>query len=120
MNLLDYGFNSISLDVLKEKGTNMKNIIIDKANVESFGAVLENDLGVVVDVNNKNKKYDYDIKINNIKLPIKKGESIGIVDAYYKNKKVAEGKLVSDREVLPLNYLELFYKGFKNIVSGNI
>ena len=120
MNLLDYGFNSISLDVLKEKGTNIKNIIIDKANVESFGAVLENDLGVVVDVDNKNKKYDYDIKIDNIKLPIKKGESIGIVDVYYKNKKVAEGKLVSDREVLPLNYLELFYKGFKNIVSGNI
>ena len=39
---------------------------------------------------------------------------------YYKNTKVAEGDLVSDREVLPLSYLELFYKGLKNIISGNI
>lgn len=120
MSLLDYGFNSINLDILKKKGTNMKNIIIDKANVENFGAVLENDLGVVTDINNKNRKYNYDISIDNIKLPLKKGTKIGTIDVYYKDNKVTDGNLVSDREVLPLSYFELLYNGFKDIISGNI
>ena len=120
MNLLDYGFNSISLDILEEKGTNMKDIIIDKANVEGFKAILKDNLGVVVEAGEKNNKYDYKVITDDINLPIKKGDNIGVVEVYYQNKKVAEGELVSDREVLPLSYLELYYKGFKNLVSGNI
>ena len=120
MSMLDYGFNNIKMKVLKEKGTVVKNISLDKANTKEFEAILKDDLGVVVSNYDDEVKYNYKIKMDDISLPLKKGSKIGNIYVYNKDKKVSEEELISNKEVLPLSYLELLYKSIKDIVSGNI
>lgn len=120
MGLLDYGFNTIKMNVLKKSGTKIKDIELDKATKDKISVVLKDDLGVIEDKTSSNSKYKYSVKINSIKLPIKKGQVVGKVNVLENNKIVSTGNLISSENVSSMNYLELMLKGFKDIVSGTI
>ncbi len=120
MGLLDYGFNTIKMNVLKKSGTKIKDIELDKATKDKISVVLKDDLGVIEDKTSSNSKYKYSVKINSIKLPIKKGQVVGKVNVLENNKIVSTGNLISSENVSSMNYLELMLKVFKDIVSGTI
>lgn len=120
MGLLDYGFNTIKMNVLKKSGTKIKDIELDKATKDKISVVLKDDLGVIEDKTSSNSKYKYSVKINSIKLPIKNGQVVGKVNVLENNKIVSTGNLISSENVSSMNYLELMLKVFKDIVSGTI
>ena len=75
---------------------------------------------IIEDKTSSNSKYKYSVKINSIKLPIKKGQVVGKVNVLENNKIVSTGNLISSENVSSMNYLELMLKVFKDIVSGTI
>ena len=119
MALLDYGFNSVKVNVLKKKGEVIKKIKIDKANKEIVSAILKDNLGVVENIGD-NKKYSYNVSIDKIKLPINKGSKIGKIEVLENKKIVSTGDLVISDTIAPLSYLDLFKKGAIDLISGNL
>lgn len=119
MALLDYGFANVKMNVLRNKGTTIKKIKIDKADKDIVSIVLKNNLGVVEEPSAK-KKYEYDINIDNFSLPKKKGDVVGRISVLYKDEVVATEDLVVKNDVKPLSYLRLFYNGLLDIISGTI
>lgn len=119
MALLDYGFNSVKVNVLKKKGEVVKKIKIDKANKEIVSAILKDNLGVVENIGD-NKKYSYNVSIDKIKLPINKGSKIGKIEVLENKKIVSTGDLVISDTIAPLSYLDLFKKGAIDLISGNL
>lgn len=120
MNLLDYGFNNIRLNNLKKSGTIIKNIKLDKANYKSINIVLKDDLSVVESVDGKEHKYTYDINIDDIRLPIKKGDIIGKINVLENKKIVSSSVLTTDCNINKLNFFDLFYNSLLDTFSGEI
>ena len=118
MALLDYGFNTKKVTVVKEKGKTVKEISFDKGDKEKISLVPKYDVGVLEDKSNSGHKYTYDIKTKKIELPVKKGDVLGKIVVKEKNKKITEVDLVSKTDIHKLNYLELYIETVKNSILG--
>ena len=118
IELLDYGFHNIKAKVLKKKGDIIKTIKVSKGDKEVVNAVLKNNLIVIEDVDNKNS-YKYKTIINDIELPINKGDIIGRIIVYNKDKILSKEMLVVDQNINKLSLFELYRKNYLNIIYGN-
>ena len=120
MNLLDYGFNNVRLEVLKEKNDIVDRIKIDKANLSSIDIVLKEDLSVLEDLGDSLHKYKYNIKINNIVLPVKYGDVVGIIEVLENNKVVSSSDLTVKGNVKKISFFDLFFNSLLDTFSGEI
>lgn len=118
MALLDYGFNTKKVTILKKKNQVVKKIKFDKGNKESIKIKPKYDVGILEDKQTTESKYNYNIKINNLKLPMKKGDTVGRITVTKNNKKITSVDLVSDTNVKKLNFLELYIETIKNAILG--
>ena len=93
-------------------------VLIEKATKEKIEFVPLTDIGVLVKKGEGQKEYTYDIKIDNLKLPVKKGEAVGKVIVKDQNTIIAEGDLTVTEDIKPLSFLSLFKKTLQDIVAG--
>ena len=117
MELLDYGFQNLKSNKLRSKGEVVKKIKLDKADHEIVDIVLKDDLIVVENVDD-DKKYDYEVDIDNFKLPVKVGDVVGNINVYYKNKKVKTNELTVNNDINSLSFLKLFSNEFLDLLTG--
>ena len=118
MALLDYGFNTKKVTILKKKNQVIKKIKFHKGNKESIKIKPKYDVGILEDKQTSGNKYNYNIKISNLKLPMKKGDTVGKITVTKNNKKITSVDLVSDTNVKKLNFLELYIETIKNAILG--
>ena len=117
MELLDYGFQNLKSNKLRSKGEVVKKIKLDKADHEIVDIVLKDDLIVVENVDD-DKKYDYEVDIDNFKLPVKVGDVVGKINVYYKNKIVKTNELTVNNDINSLSFLKLFSNEFLDLLTG--
>lgn len=120
MGLLDYGFNNLKMNIVKKKGEVVDTIELDKADKDIVNIVLNGDVGIVELLDNNNHKYSFEVVLDDIKLPVKKGDKVGKLVVKEGNKSVAQGDLTVSSNVNALSYFQLFINSFKDILSGNI
>ena len=117
MKLLDYGFQNLKINKLKRKGEVVKKIKLDKADKEIVNIVLKDDLSVVENIDD-NKNYDYEIEVNDFKLPVVVNDVVGKIKVYYKNKVVKESDLTVNSNINSLSYLSLFKIELIDLFAG--
>lgn len=120
MSLLDYGFNHYQMNLIKSKDEILKKIPVDKATKTEISLVPVHDIGVLSKKSDNSKKYTYDVKLKSIQFPIKKGEVVGkvVVKDKESKKNITSVNLTVLEDVDSLSFVELFYKGFKDMFSG--
>ena len=119
--LLDYGYNLYELETIKKKGEILGNINIDKANVNNIDIVANRDVTILKKKGEDKKNYKTDIRLNNLKLPINKGEEIGkliILDDL--GNQIDKVAITVKENIEKDNILNLFYKIFINTIQGNL
>ena len=119
MSLLDYGFNHYQMNLIKSKDEVLQTIPLDKANKESMSLVAISDIGVLSEKTATKRKYDYDIKLKKYSLPVKPGDIVGEVIVKENNKEVTSVSVTVSESVSRLSFLELFGRGFIDLVSGD-
>jgi len=118
--MLDYAFAQIGLKKVLSKKSVIEKINLTKAKIDEVEIV------PIKDVNILYKKLDgeftptYDIKIDKLKLPIKKGDVVGKIYVMNNDKVINEVDLTVLKSVNKCNLLELYFKYLKNVLSGNI
>ena len=117
MNLLDYGFNTLKVNTLKSKGEVVKKVKLDKATKEIVQISLKNNL-VVISESIEKKKYNYKISIDKLKLPLKKGKTIGKIDALYKGKVISSSDLTVVEDINKIDFMSLYKKSINDILTG--
>ena len=120
MALLDYGFNTKKISIVKKKGEVVDEISFDKGDKEKISLVPKTDVGVLEDKNSNNHKYSYKINTNEISVPIRKGDVLGNIVVKEKGKEKAKVDLISKTNIRKLNYFELYLEIIKNTVLGII
>lgn len=118
MSLLDYGFNTKKIAILKKKTDVVKEIKFDKGNKDKIKISPKYDVGILQDKTTEKHEYTYDIKLNELTLPIKAGDKLGTITVKEKNKKLNEVDLVSRTNIKKLSYMELLIENIKNSIMG--
>ena len=118
--LLDYGFNQYEMIKIKEKGEVLEEINIDKANPNKVTVTLDKDILLLQKRNDPKKEYSSEIKIDNIKLPLKKGDVIGKLLVKDGTNTIKQVNLISNEDIKKENFLKLWFNIIKNVFTGNL
>ena len=119
MSLLDYGFNTVKMNKLMSKDEVVKKISIDKASDKELEIVMCNDLNILENKSSEKVNYRFKYSINEIKLPLKKGEVIGKVKVY-NDKYIKSGDLCINKDIKRLSFFDLYLKNIISTFSGNL
>lgn len=119
MSLLDYGFNTVKMNKLISKDEVVKKISIDKASDSELEVVLCDDLNILENKSSEKINYRFKYYINEINLPLKKGEVIGKVKVY-NDKFIKSGNLCINKDINRLGFVHLYLKNIISTFSGNL
>ncbi len=120
MELLDYGFNNYEVLKIKDKGDVVSKITIDKADSNEIEVVVGSDVLILQKKGEEKKEYLSEVKLKDLKLPIKKGEVIGELLIKEQNNVVKKVSLVSNHDIHKKNFLDLYFHILKSMLTGNI
>lgn len=120
MTLLDYGFNTYEMQVEVKKGEVVSNKSISKAENQNIKIVPKKDVSVLVEKGNEKDALNYEMKLNKIKLPIKKGQEIGTLKLKDGNKVINEVSLTVKEDVKKASIIELYKRSITSVLSGNM
>ena len=120
MDLLDYGFNNYEVLKIKDKGDVVSKITIDKADSNEIEVVVGSDVLILQKKGEEKKEYLSEVKLKDLKLPIKKGEVIGELFIKEQNNVIKKVSLVSNHDVHKKNFLDLYFHILKSMLTGNI
>lgn len=118
--LLDYGFNTYKIDLIKGKGEVVDTVNIDKSNKDNVNIITKDDISILNKKTDASINYDTKVKINEIKLPIKKGDIVGKLDVLYNDKIIKSTDLIIDDDVDKINYFVYLYNNIKDVINGNL
>lgn len=118
MALLDYGFNQYQSKNLFEKGQVVKSIRLTKANKNKVNLVLDEDVSVTTKKGTGEKKYTYDVSLDEIKYPLKKGDKIGTLYLKDGSSVVREVSLVSDEDIDKASIFKQYLRVLEGAFSG--
>ena len=118
--LLDYGFNSYDMQTEVKKGSIVLTKKVPKAKKEQTQIITKDDLSILTQKGDVKKGLKREVKIDKLKLPIKKGEKVGTLILKENDKIVSKSTLTVKEEVRKANILTLYTRILKNVLFGNI
>ncbi len=118
--LLDYGFNSYEMQVEVKKGQVVSKKNISKAKNEVIEIVPKKDASILIEKGEENKSLNYELELNKIKLPVKKGDKIGILKLKDANKVIGKVDLTVKEDVKKASIIQLYKRSIKSIISGSL
>lgn len=118
--LLDYGFNSYEMQVEVKKGEVVSKKNISKAKNQIVKIVPTKDVSVLVQKGEEKEALNYEMELDKMKLPIKKGDKVGILKLKDGKKVISTTPLTVKESVEKASILELYKRSIISILSGNV
>lgn len=118
LKLLNYGFNTIKKEIMLKKDTIIESKKINLADVNKIDIYLKNDVVKIYDINSAKSKFDYSIKYDDLKLPIKKGSKVGSINIKLDDGTVINEDLIIKSNVNKIGFFKLLRKNINIITSG--
>ena len=119
-DLLDYGFNNYELVTIKNKDEKVGDIAIDKAIPEKIDVKVDEDITIIQKKGEDKKEYKSEVKLNNLNLPIKKGDIIGKLLIKDGNDIIKETILKSNSDMKKRSFFNLWGIILKSIYTGDL
>ena len=94
VELLNYGFDNYKKDKIKTKEEVIDTIKLQKSDKKILDVYLKDDLTILSKKSDKNINYDLNVKMNDIKLPIKKGDVVGKIEL------TNNGKIIDSEDLI--------------------
>lgn len=117
--LMEYGYSLYGSDILINKNKKLSNIYISNSKNREYPFYLEEDVKLITKKGNEKVNYTYEIKLENKKAPLKKGEKVGTL--ILKTKEGTKNyNLIVKEEIKKAGYFRLLLNNFKDLVSGNV
>ena len=117
--LLDYGYNTYQMQVEVKEGEVISTKKLSKAKNEVIEIVPKQDASVLNERGEEKKSLNYEIKLDKIKLPIKKGDKVGILKLKEGNEVISTTELTVKEDVEKADILELYKRSIRTMLSGS-
>lgn len=112
--LLDYGFANYKLDNIKIDNSKLKTVKVKNGVDKSITPKCELNKKLLLPKNSDKITYKYSF-FDEVKAPVKKGDKLGVITVYSRNKKISSIELKSDKNIKSVTFLYIFKKMFNNI-----
>ncbi len=119
MELLDYGFNMYKVTTLKKKGEALGKVKVDKGEKDQVEIVPILDASILKKKNDPDKNYEFELKVNDITLPVKVGDIVGKMIIKEDGKNIEEIDVTVKENVEKIKFFPLLLRMLKEMVSGN-
>ncbi len=93
-SMLNYAFNSFKLNTIISKSQELGTVYIDKSKEKTVKIVTKKDITELISKEKESPNYTYNLKIDKLKAPLKKGTKVGTVEILDN-----EGLIVREEEV---------------------
>lgn len=120
MDLLDYGFNNYEVVTIKNKGDKVGSITLDKSIPKEIDITLEEDITIMVRKGGNKKDYKSIVRLNNLSLPIKQGETLGKLLIKDNNDIIKEITLKSNCDMKKRGFFNLLGSTLKSMFTGDL
>ncbi len=120
MALLDYGYNNYKVTTLKKQNESVGKIKFEKGTKDTVDVVPLVDAVRLSKKNEEEKQYTTNVKLNEIKLPVKVGDVVGKLEILDGRNVVGEVALTVKEPVEKSSFLELFYRTISDITGGHL
>ena len=118
-DLLDYIFNQYEGKILFKKNQVIQRVNVNKGKKDYVELFSKDDIILVNKKSDKNKKYDYRVVLNDMNLPIKKGDVLGRIEILDGKNIVLKKDLVTDKDIGKLNILELYLRNLRYSIANS-
>lgn len=119
-SMLDYGFTQYSVEKLLDTNSTILTKKIDKGDLEFVELVPTEDVNILNKKIENKRNVTYDIQVNELKVPLKKGDIVGKLNLIENNKIIDTIDVTVKQDVKKCNIFELFTRYLKDIITGNI
>ena len=114
VKLLNYGFNTFKVNLIKNKSEILGKVNVQKGKKEKVDVVLVNDLIELLNASDKPSNYKFKILVDKITAPVKKGDVIGKVKVLNDNGiLISQVDITVNDNVLKANLWDLFKRNLK-------
>ena len=117
--MLDYGFNSYTVNNLVKKNQIVDKYYNPKSSSLKTDVITNEDINILNKKGKDKRKVTYEVKLDNKDLPIKKNEVVGKLIAKENNKELFKVDVVAAKDIDKANILELFIRNIKEFLNGN-
>lgn len=119
INMMEYAFSRFYKNTIVKSDKSLGTIFIDNAKKREINYYLEEDVNLILEKNIKDIKYKYDMHLDEVKAPLKKGDKIGYLSLYYNNSEIKYNLIVKEN-VEEVSFFGRMSNYFRDILTGNI
>jgi D-alanyl-D-alanine carboxypeptidase (penicillin-binding protein 5/6) len=115
--MLDYAFNQFATKKLFKKGQTITTLDLLKAEDKKINVVASESISTLHKKGEEPKDIKTAIKLNEVNLPMKKGDRVGTLIVKNGNKVLFKSPLTIDEDVQPASFLTLFKRSINEMVK---
>jgi len=117
--LLSYGFNSFKNNVIYSKDKVLGEVKVLNGKLEKVNVYLKEDATELLGITEKAKDYSFNIKVKEIKAPIKKDSEVGTAEIIdNEGNIIKEVKIIIKEDIVKANFWDYLKMNLKTITSG--
>lgn len=119
-SMLDYGFNTYQLDTVLSKNKILKKENLELANDTIVNIVPVSDVNILNTKVGTKRNVDYELDLNNIKVPVKVGDVVGKIKILEDNKVIMTVDATVDKDIDKANVFVVYFRNLLDIMSGGM
>ena len=113
VKMLNYAFNTYKVNIIKNKGESLGKVRVDSGKIDFVNIVLASDVTEILKNTEKEVKYKFNLKVDKVKAPVKKGDVVGYAEVIDEdNYIVDEVDVTVDKDIKRANIIDYIYKNY--------
>lgn len=118
-SMLNYAFNSFKLNTIISKSQELGTVYIDKSKEKTVKIVTKKDITELISKEKESPNYTYNLKIDKLKAPLKKGTKVGTVEILdNEGLIVREEEVTIESDITKSSFIGMVLENFLTIIRG--
>lgn len=118
--MLDYGFAQYEVETMLSTKSVLDTKEVDKGKKRYVDLVPTQDINFLNKKTEGKRNASYEVKIDNLKAPLKVGDKVGTLIIKEDNNKTRNVDITVSEDIESANMIELFIRHLEDIITGNI
>ena len=119
-NMLNYGFSNYYAESVITTKTELGKVEVIKGKDKYVTIVPKENVSIINDKSKEKIKANYEVKIDDVVAPVKKGDKVGTLILKEDGVKTKEIDLTVKNDVKKANFIELYSRYLKDMLAGEI
>lgn len=118
--MLDYGFNTYEIDQILSKDTTISKEKVSLGEENTVEVTPKEDINILNTKIGTKRNVTYEVKLDSIKAPVKKGDIVGKINVIEDNQTIMTIDAISKTTIKKLNIFTAYYRELLDILKGNL